>query len=217
LPLVNELVSSAARRATRVHWLILLLLAATPVWAGAAGKVVLVLGDSLSSAYGMDVELGWVHLLQQRLDAGATPYRVVNASISGDTTGGGATRLPRALATHGPHIVIVELGGNDGLRGVSLDTTRRNLDTIVRLSLESGARVLLVGMRLPPNYGPAYTERFHAQFRKLAEQRGVAHVPFLLEGVGGERALMQDDGIHPRAEAQAMLLDNVWPHLEPLL
>lgn len=210
-----EPVARVTGRVVRLHWLILLL-AAIPAWAADA-RVVLVLGDSLSSAYGMDVEAGWVHLLQERLDSGDTGYRVVNASISGDTTGGGAARLPRALSAHQPRVVIVELGGNDGLRGVPLEATRKNLDSIVSLSLEAGARVLLVGMRLPPNYGPAYAERFYHQFRELAEAHGVAYVPFLLDGVGGVSELMQDDGIHPRAEAQAKLLDNVWPHLEPLL
>lgn len=183
----------------------------------AAGGVIVVLGDSLSSAYGFDVASGWVQLLQGRLDDDRMEYRVVNASISGDTTSGGVTRLPAELKEHTPDIVVVELGGNDGLRGLPLEVTRENLERIVAESQIAGARVLLVGMRLPPNYGPAYTKAFHAIYQDLADKYNVARVPFLLDGVGGIDEMMQSDGIHPRAEAQPKMLDNVWPHLKPLL
>lgn len=183
----------------------------------AAGGVIVVLGDSLSSAYGFDVASGWVQLLQGRLDGDRMEYRVVNASISGDTTSGGVTRLPAELKEHTPDIVVVELGGNDGLRGLPLEVTRENLERIVAESQIAGARVLLVGMRLPPNYGPAYTKGFHAIYQDLADKYDVARVPFLLDGVGGVDEMMQSDGIHPRAEAQPKMLDNVWPHLKPLL
>lgn len=183
----------------------------------AAGGVIVVLGDSLSSAYGFDVASGWVQLLQGRLDDDRMEYRVVNASISGDTTSGGVTRLPAELKEHTPDIVVVELGGNDGLRGLPLEVTRENLERIVAEVQIAGARVLLVGMRLPPNYGPAYTKAFHAIYQDLADKYDVARVPFLLDGVGGVDEMMQSDGIHPRAEAQPKMLDNVWPHLKPLL
>ena len=196
--------------------LALALLGATPGLALAEG-VILVVGDSLSSAYGMDAREGWVALLEQRLDARGAGYRVMNASISGDTTAGGVSRLPRALESHDPDVVVIELGGNDGLRGIPLEETRSNLARMVELAKAHGARVLLLGMRLPPNYGPMYTKRFHEIYADLAEANGVARVPFFLEGVGGVRELMQDDGIHPRPEAQGRLLENVWPHLEPLL
>lgn len=156
----------------------------------AFGGVILVLGDSLSSAYGLDVQTGWVQLLQARLDAQNADYHVVNASISGDTTNGGAARLPSALEKHQPDVVVVELGGNDGLRGLPLSVTRANLERIIVESQTAGARVLLLGMRLPPNYGPAYTDAFHAIYQDLADRYGVARVPFLLDGVGGVDDLM---------------------------
>ena len=202
--------------ALRLLVLLLLLVAQTsPAWASAG--VILVLGDSLSSAYGIDVQDGWVSLLQDRLAARGSQYRVVNASISGDTTHGGVSRLPAALAQYAPDIVVVELGGNDGLRGLPLSVTQSNLERIIADARKAGARVLLLGMRLPPNYGPAYAEAFHGIYEDLAERYGVARVPFFLEGVGGVDGMMQDDGIHPVAGAQPLMLDNVWPHLEPLL
>lgn len=175
------------------------------------------LGDSLSSAYGLDVTAGWVQLLQDRLDKHGAAYRVVNASISGDTSNGGASRIAPALEKHTPDVVIVELGGNDGLRGLPLSVTRANLERIIVESQAANARVLLLGMRLPPNYGPAYNDAFHAIYEQLATQYKAGRVPFFLDGVGGVDGMMQDDGIHPRAEAQATMLDNVWPHLQPLL
>lgn len=205
------------RAARPAHLLLALaLLGATPALA-LADRVILVVGDSLSSAYGMDAREGWVALLEDRLGERDAGYRVVNASISGDTTAGGASRLPRALQRHDPDIVVIELGGNDGLRGIPLTETRANLERIIELAKAHGARVLLLGMRLPPNYGPLYTERFHQIYADLAAAHDVARVPFLLDGVGAVHELMQDDGIHPRPEAQATMLDNVWPHLEPLL
>ncbi|MCK5365453.1 MAG: arylesterase, partial [Gammaproteobacteria bacterium] len=159
----------------------------------------------------------WVTLLAKRLEENRSGYRVVNASISGDTTNSGATRLLRALEKHRPDIVVVELGGNDGLRGLPLSVTRANLERIISDSQAAGARVLLLGMRLPPNYGPAYTNAFHAIYEKLADQYQTSRVPFLLDGIGGVEGMMQADGIHPRSEAQPLMLENVWPHLEPLL
>ena len=210
--------SSPGRRPVfgRLHFILLLALV-TAAPAHALGGVILVLGDSLSSAYGLDVDNGWVTLLAKRLEENRSGYRVVNASISGDTTNSGATRLLRALEKHRPDIVVVELGGNDGLRGLPLSVTRANLERIISDSQAAGARVLLLGMRLPPNYGPAYTSAFHAIYEKLADQYQTSRVPFLLDGIGGVEGMMQADGIHPRSEAQPLMLENVWPHLEPLL
>lgn len=202
-------------RARLLQLLLLFIVQVLPAHAG--GGVILVLGDSVSSAYGLDVKEGWVQLLQKRLDEQNVNYRVVNASISGDTSNGGAARLASALEKHGPDIVVVELGGNDGLRGLPLSVTRANLERIIVDSQKTGARVLLLGMRLPPNYGPAYTDAFHAIYKELADRYQVARVPFLLDGVGGVDKMMQADGIHPRAEAQPVMLENVWPHLQPLL
>lgn len=202
-------------RARLLQLLLLLIMPAVPVHA--LGGVILVLGDSVSSAYGIDVKSGWVQLMQKRLDEQNANFRVVNASISGDTTKGGAARLPAALEKHAPDVVVVELGGNDGLRGMQLSETRANLERIIVAAKKSGARVLLLGMRLPPNYGPAYTDAFHAIYEELADRYQVARVPFLFEGIGGVEGMMQADGIHPRAEAQPLMLENVWPYLQPLL
>jgi acyl-CoA thioesterase-1 len=196
-------------------WL-LLLWPATPV-PGGSPPVLLVVGDSLSAAYGMETARGWVALLEERILTGGWSYRVVNASISGDTTRGGRSRLASLLERHRPAVVVIELGGNDGLRGIPPEETERNLEAMVRAADSAGARVLLVGIRLPPNYGTAFNERFRAVFGNVAARQGVPLVPFLLEGVGGDPGLMLEDGIHPRAEAQPRLLENVWPRLEPLL
>ena len=185
--------------------------------AGAASPTIVVLGDSLSAAYGIRVEQGWVSLLQARLQARGYGHRVVNASSSGETTGGALARLPRLLATHRPAIVIVELGANDGLRGLPIADIRANLESIIGVSRQSGAEVLLVGMHVPPNYGPAYTRQFHALFGELADRHRLAQVPFLLEDVALDDRLMQDDGLHPTAAAQPLLLAELWPHLEPLV
>jgi len=179
--------------------------------------VILVLGDSLSAGYGIPVEQGWVARLQKRLDAEGYGYTVVNASVSGETTVGGLERLPRALAKHAPAVVIIELGGNDGLRGLPVAELRANLEALVATSRKSGAEALLAAIRMPPNYGPQYTERFYAVYESLARERKVPWVPFFLEGVALREDLFQDDGIHPDLEAQPILLDNVWPVLEPLL
>ncbi|MCB1754080.1 MAG: arylesterase [Gammaproteobacteria bacterium] len=178
---------------------------------------VLVLGDSISAAYGLSQEQGWVTLLQARLSDRDPSYRVVNASISGDTSSGGLQRLPQALVTHDPDIVIIELGGNDGLRGQSLKNLRQNLEEMTRLSQAAGAKVLLLGMQIPSNYGPAYTERFSAAFTRVAKDTGAALMPFFLEPIGKDRTHFQSDGIHPSAAAQPLLLDGMWPYLEALL
>jgi acyl-CoA thioesterase-1 len=183
----------------------------------ASEKVILVLGDSLSAGYGIEVQDGWVQLLDERLDESRRGYAVVNASISGDTTSGALARLADAMAAHRPAVVVVQLGGNDGLRGLSLEETRGNLAAIVRLVQGQGARALLVGIRLPPNYGKPFVARFEAIYRSVAEENGIPLVPFLLEGIALDPELMQADGIHPKREAQARMLDIVWPYLEPLL
>jgi acyl-CoA thioesterase-1 len=184
---------------------------------GASPPVILVLGDSLSAAFGIRVEQGWVALLQARLRAKGYGHRVVNASSSGETTGGALARLPRALATHRPAVVVVELGGNDGLRGLPVADVRSNVEAIVQRAQQSGAKVLLVGMRIPPNYGGPYTKQFHELFQELAQKHRLPLVPFFLERVALDDSLMQADGIHPTAAAQPILLDEVWPRLEPLL
>ena len=185
--------------------------------AAQAGSRILVVGDSLSAAYGIDPAAGWTELLAQRLQAEGLGYQVVNASITGDTTRGALARLPRLLERHRPAVVILELGGNDGLRGIALPEMRANLGRMVTMSQEQGARVLLLGMHLPPNYGPAFTEAFHAVYHDLAAEHGVALVPFFLEGVADDEALFLPDRIHPNEQAQRQLLNNVWPALEPLL
>lgn len=184
--------------------------------AGPNGTI-LVLGDSLSAAYGIRPDQSWVALLQKRLQSQGYGYAVVNASVSGETSSGGLQRLPRALSLHEPSLVIIELGSNDGLRGLPLGTTRSNLARMVELSRKAGARVLLVGMRMPPNYGPRYTEDFMQMFRDVAREARVPLVPFFLENVALDAKLMQEDGLHPNAAAQPILLENLWPHLQPLL
>jgi acyl-CoA thioesterase-1 len=179
--------------------------------------VLLVYGDSLSAGYGLPRDQGWVTLLADRLAAEKFDYRVVNASISGETTLGGAKRIGAVMAEHRPAIVIIELGGNDGLRGLSLADTRRNLESIVRAAVGAGARPLLVGMQLPPNYGTAYTEKFQALFEGVARDQKVPLVPFMLAGFAEKREYFQADGIHPTAQAQPLMLDNIWPVLRPLL
>lgn len=194
------------------------LAAVPPVGAVAADRpAILVLGDSLSAGYGLKVEQGWVSLLQRRLDAQGYEYRLVNASVSGETTGGGLARLPRALERHRPVVVVIALGGNDGLRGLPVSELRGNLESMIRQSRAAGARVVLAGMRIPTNYGPQYTEKFFAVYGELARAERVALVPFFLEGIALRDDLFQDDGIHPNVEAQPILLANLWPVLEPLL
>lgn len=178
---------------------------------------VLVMGDSLSAGYGIDERDGWVALLAKRLEDRGAPLDVINASISGDTTSGGLARLPDALTRHRPDIVVLELGGNDALRGQSLKNIRKNLSTMVQLVKASGGEVLLLGMRIPTNYGARYTQRFFESFAQVANEHDTALVPFFLEGVATEPDLMQSDGIHPNTAAQAIMLDHIWPALEPLL
>ncbi|MDG1582028.1 arylesterase [Pseudomonas sp. GOM6] len=188
------------------------------LWAQSAlAGTVLVVGDSISAALGLDTREGWVFLLQKRLDEGGFQYRVVNASISGDTSAGGLSRLPALLAQHSPQVVIIELGGNDGLRGQAPAQLQQNLASMALKSREAGARVLLLGMQLPPNYGQRYTQAFAQVYKDVASSQQLAWVPFFLEGVGGVPGMMQADGIHPTTQAQQRLLDNVWPSLEPLL
>lgn len=185
--------------------------------AAAEVRNVLVMGDSLSAAYNLAAEQGWVALLDARLREEAPGFRMVNASISGETTAGGASRIDAALAEHRPALVVIELGANDGLRGLPLEDTRANLERMVRASKTAGAEVLVVGMRLPPNYGPEYTERFHAQFGEIAQAEGVAHLPFLLEPIAFDEDAFQADRLHPTAEAQPVLADHVWTTLGPML
>ncbi|TWH76859.1 acyl-CoA thioesterase-1 [Azomonas agilis] len=184
---------------------------------GALAGTLLVVGDSISAGFGLKTGQGWVSLLQERLKEQAADWVVVNASISGDTTAGGLSRLPKLLDQHQPEVVILELGGNDGLRGQALNKMQQNLATMIDLSQTQGASVLLLGMRLPPNLGVRYTQSFAQVFDALAEGKKVAYLPFLLERVWDQPGLMQSDGIHPTAQAQEILLDNVWPELHPLL
>jgi acyl-CoA thioesterase-1 len=184
---------------------------------GAMAGTVLVVGDSISAAFGLDTRAGWVSKLEQRLRQEGHTDKVVNASISGDTSAGGRARLPALLAEHKPELVIIELGGNDGLRGQQPAQLQQNLASMIDQSRAAGARVLLLGMRIPPNYGPRYTKAFEEAFSTVADQKKVPFVPFFLEGVGGVPELMQADGIHPAAAAQDKLLENVWPALKPLL
>jgi acyl-CoA thioesterase-1 len=197
---------------------------------------ILVLGDSLSAGYGIDIKQGWVSLLQKRLQARHYNYHVVNASISGETTSGGLRRLPAALKQWTPAIVIVELGGNDGLRGTPLNLIKKNLSEIVELNQQYAAKTLLLGMQIPPNYGPRYTKQFFANYADIAAEfsdsdqdnvnnKGssvksnaeIALLPFFLDGIATDPNKMQADGIHPKANAQAQMLDLLWPVLEPLL
>lgn len=182
-----------------------------------AAKTVLVLGDSLSAEYGIARDSGWVALLKNRLDAKKIDADIVNASISGETTSGGRARLPALLEQHSPDIVIIELGGNDGLRGLPIASAEANLRAMVETAKKANAQVLLVGMQIPPNYGRKYTEQFSSMYSKMARDLKVSLVPFLLEGVADRPKLFQADRIHPLAQAHPLILDNVWPRLKPLL
>ncbi|HRP86611.1 MAG TPA: arylesterase [Gammaproteobacteria bacterium] len=195
--------------------LLFLVLAAPAV--SAAPPVVLIVGDSLSAGYGLAIHENWPSVLQQRLREAGYPHRVVNASISGDTTSGGLARLPRALERNSPSIVLIGLGGNDGLRAIPIPEFRRNLANMIQLSQARGAKVLLAGVHIPPNYGPEYTSAFHNVYHELAQEYGTGLIPFILEDVALNPELMMDDGIHPTAAAQPVIVDNVWPALEPLL
>ena len=195
---------------------LVLIVALAPLWASAGGKI-LVVGDSLSAAYGIDKQRGWVALLQRRLEQQGLDYDVANASISGDTTRGGSFRLPAALEREHPAVLIIALGGNDGLRGFAPEQTRSNLRQMIERGRAAGAAVLLLGVKLPGNYGRAYGEKFHRIYLELARELQVALVPFFLEGVAETRELMQADGVHPTVEAQPRILENVWSGLAPLL
>jgi len=197
-------------------FVLLILVFAGP--ANADTSSILVFGDSISAGYGLaHVEQGWVGMLRAKLKGEGYGYAVVNASVTGETTAGGLARLPRALALHHPRVVILELGGNDGLRALPIDQMRTNLAKMVDLSVGSGAQVLLLGMRIPPNYGPEFTEKFSAAFADVAREKKVPLVPFLLNDVALSPSLMQADGIHPNELGQPKLLDTVWPRLRPLL
>ena len=183
----------------------------------ASDRTILVFGDSLSAAYGLKPEQGWVALLTQRLQSLDYGYEVINASVSGETSSGGLQRLPRALQIHQPKLVILELGANDALRGLPLSLTRENLTKMVQLSQAAGARVLLVGIRIPPNYGPRYANEFAALYPQIAKELQLPLVPFLLEKVALDPTLMLDDGLHPNARGEPLVLDTLWQGLEPLL
>jgi len=177
----------------------------------------MVVGDSISAAYGIAEEDGWVQLLRERLADNNLPHQVINASISGDTTSGGLARLPKAFDKHQPDILVIELGGNDGLRGLSLKKMRNNLSAMVKLCQVNDCQAVLLGMRIPSNYGQAYAERFQGSFARVAEEFDIPLSPFFLEGVATEEELMQADGIHPEEAAQPILLDTAWTLIEPLL
>jgi len=177
----------------------------------------LVYGDSLSAAYGIDEDEGWVTLLSYRLNLEQYPFRVINGSVSGETTTGGLERLPAMLDSYTPDILILELGGNDGLRGLPLEILKQNMESMIELAENSGAQIILTGIQIPPNYGPRYAVPFAEIYAELADEKNLALVPFLIEGIPEQTELMQRDGIHPKAEAQILILDNVWPVLEPAL
>ena len=189
------------------------MLLATPAWSEES-PTVLIFGDSLSAGYGIEVDQSWAALLQSRLESLGYEHRVVNASISGETTEGGATRIGPALERFDPELVILELGGNDGLRGFPPERLRDNLARIITAAKASGAEVVLLGIRIPLNYGPRYSQAFESAFRDVAAEHGIPWIEFFMEGVALNEALMQDDGIHPNAEAQPLLLDNAWPIIQ---
>lgn len=197
--------------------LLLLLLISCVLPANAGDKSILVLGDSLSAGYGIPIKQGWVSLLAQRLIDQGYNYRIVNASISGDTSRGARGRLSALLDGFNPDIAIVELGGNDGLRGISIDEMSQNLTQIIDELVQRDSRVLLVPMQLPPNYGPVYNSRFQAVYRQLAGSFNITLGHFILDNIAGYPELMQSDGIHPKAEAQSIMLDNLWPDIERLV
>ncbi len=186
-------------------------------WAADGRLTLLVYGDSLSASYGIEEEQGWVTLLQDRLDAEKLEVRVVNGSVSGETTTGGLARLPAMLTSYEPDLMILELGGNDGLRGLPVKIMRENLAQMIDLAIAAGTEVILTGIQIPPNYGPRYTIPFFETYAELAKEKSLPLIPFLIDGIPQQPELMQNDGIHPRAEAQFMILDNVWPILKPAL
>ncbi|RVU29746.1 arylesterase [Neptunomonas marina] len=194
-----------------------LILLSVIVSSSVQARTLLVLGDSLSAAYGIDPAKGWVALLDARLKQSYDDITVVNASISGETTQGGLTRLPALLERHQPQWIVLELAANDGLRGTPLRIIEKNLEHLLDMSTQAGAQPIIVGIQLPPNYGPSYTRKFYNLFSELADEYGIPRVPFLLEGVALNHDLMQADGLHPTAEAQPILLENVWPYIKPMI
>ena len=190
-----------------------LLLASASAFAG----TVLVWGDSLSAGYGLRPQQAWPSLLEKKIADARLPHTVINASISGETTAGGRSRLPAALQTHRPSLVVIELGANDGLRGLPVAAMSTNLQAMIDASRQAGAKVLLIGMRMPPDYGPDYTARFEKAFQDLARANKLRLVPFMMEGFADQRAYFQQDGIHPVADAQPLILDTIWRELKPLL
>jgi acyl-CoA thioesterase-1 len=180
-------------------------------------QTILVFGDSLSAAYGIPKEQGWVNLVAQRLKDNQLPYEVANASVSGETTAGGLSRLPAALKQFKPSIVVIELGANDGLRGLPLNAMKNNLEKMIQASKQTNAQVVLLGMFIPPNYGPKYTNGFKAVFLDLSEKYKTPFIPFFLDGISGHSDLVLEDGLHPNVNAQRKILENVWPTLKPLL
>lgn len=182
-----------------------------------SAKTIVVIGDSISAAYGIEAEAGWVSLLQKKLRAEKFPYLVFNESISGETSAGGLARIDQALARHKPAVVLLELGANDGLRGLSPKQMKTNLTAIIQRSRKAGAQVLMLGMRLPPNYGKRFVDMFYNVYPQLATDLNVPFMPFLLDGVALDETLMQRDGLHPNAAAQSVLMEKVWKHLQPLL
>ena len=191
----------------------------TASWSASAAteKTLLVFGDSLSAAYGIEINQGWVHLLQQKMQQTNPGWKVVNVSISGETTAGGLSRLQSTLDQYKPDLMLLELGANDGLRGTSLNSTKQNLEKMIQIAQDKKVKTVLFEMQIPPNYGPLYTRKFTQTFQELGKTYNLKTVPFFLDGVAGNSDLNQPDGIHPTARAQPKLLDNVWPTLEPLL
>ena len=198
-------------------FVLLLLAVAGPIPAQPLAPVILIVGDSLSAGFGIEISDGWVALLQDRLKKKGYEYRVVNASISGDTTGGGLRRLPRALNSHQPAITLLELGGNDGLRATPVSVIRRNMERMIELSQAAGSQVILAGIQIPPNYGIAYTTEFAEVYTSLAAEREVSLIPFFMDGVALKPELLLPDLIHPNREGQPVLLENAWGTLKPLL
>ena len=200
----------------RIFRCVLFILATALPMSALAARTILIFGDSLSAGYGIRQEAAWPVLLEKRLQERRLDYSVVNASISGETSSGGLSRLPAAITRHSPRIIVIALGSNDGLRGLPIATLNNNLGTMVDMALKANARVLLVGQRLPPNYG-AYAAEFERTFAEIARSRRIARVNFLLEGIAARRELFQADNLHPTAEAQPILMETVWKALEPLL
>jgi len=201
-----------------ICWCSVFLMATSVAQAASPQKSIMILGDSISAAYGLDIEEGWVALLEQRL--GNKPdynYQVINASISGNTSGDGLGRLPLLLKQYSPEIIVIELGGNDGLRGFPVKILQRNLQAMIDMSQAANAKVILAGIEIPPNYGQRYTDLFRKTFQTVADNNDVVFIPFILENIALRPELMQDDGIHPTKEAQSILLENIWPAIEGLM